>query len=127
MGINFHQLEIFLSVARERSFSQAAAKLRISQPSVSIQIKKLSSETKWKPVSGQGKVYVTLMMCRSYGPAWEQSVPHNVSMIELDEGVRMWSNVVGCLPEDVKIGDTVAIEYEDATEAISLPKFHRLS
>lgn len=127
MGINFPQLEIFLSVARERSFSQAAAKLRISQPSVSIQIKKLSSETKWKPVSGQGKVYATLVMCRSHGPAWEQSVPYNVSMIELEEGVRMWSNVVGCLPEDVKIGDTVAIEHEDATEAISLPKFHRLS
>ncbi len=67
-------------------------------------------------------------MCRSYGPAWEQSVPVQwVSMIELDEGVRMWSNVVGCLPEDVKIGDTVAIEYEDVTGAISLPKFHRLS
>jgi acetyl-CoA acetyltransferase len=69
----------------------------------------------------------TLVMCRSYSPAWEQSVPYNVSMIELDEGVRMWSNVVGCSPEDVKIGDTVAIEYEDATGAISLPKFYRLS
>jgi DNA-binding transcriptional LysR family regulator len=41
MEINLHQLEIFLSVARERSFSKAASKLRISQPSVSIQIKKL--------------------------------------------------------------------------------------
>lgn len=86
-----------------------------------------SSETEWKPVNGQGKVYATLVMCRSYGPAWEQSVPYNVSMIELDEGVRMWSSVVGCLPEDVKIGDAVAIEYEDATGTISLPKFHRLS
>ena len=73
-----------------------------------------------------GRVYVSLIMCRSYGPAWEHEVPYNVSMIELDEGVRMWSNVVGCLPENVKIGDPVAIQYNDATEAVSLPKFRRL-
>lgn len=85
-----------------------------------------SEQAEWKPVSGAGRVYVTLIMCRSYGPAWEKDVPYNVSMIELDEGVRMWSNVVGCLPENVKIGDPVAIEYDDATEAVSLPKFRRL-
>jgi hypothetical protein len=32
-------------------------------------------------------------------------VPYNVSPIDVDEGVRMWSNVVGCPPEHVKIGD----------------------
>jgi DNA-binding transcriptional LysR family regulator len=41
MDVNLHQLEIFLCIARERSFSKAAEKLRISQPSVSIQIKNL--------------------------------------------------------------------------------------
>lgn len=85
-----------------------------------------SEQAEWKPISGMGRVYVSLIMCRSYGPAWEHEVPYNVSMIELDEGVRMWSNVVGCLPENVKIGDPVAIQYNDATEAVSLPKFRRL-
>ncbi|HKY06872.1 MAG TPA: LysR family transcriptional regulator [Candidatus Binatia bacterium] len=41
MELNLHRLQIFLCVARELSFSKAAATLRISQPSVSIQIKKL--------------------------------------------------------------------------------------
>ena len=41
MEFNLHQIEIFLRIARERSFSKAAASLRISQPSVSIQIKNL--------------------------------------------------------------------------------------
>jgi len=41
MEINFHQLQMFVAVAREKSFSRAARKLRISQPSVSIQIRKL--------------------------------------------------------------------------------------
>src|SRR5215813_9404078 len=43
MDVNLHQLEIFLCIARERSFSRAGEKLRISQPSVSIQIKNLEA------------------------------------------------------------------------------------
>jgi uncharacterized OB-fold protein len=65
-------------------------------------------------------------MCHSYGQVWEKDVPYNVSIIELEEGVRMWSNVVGCAPEDVKIGDSVTIVYEDATEEMALPKFRRV-
>ena len=48
MEINLHQLEIFLCIARERSFSKAAVKLRISQPSVSIQIKNLEDSLQVK-------------------------------------------------------------------------------
>lgn len=79
----------------------------------------------WHPITGRGRVYVTLIMCRSYGPAWEQDVPYNISLIELEEGVRMWSNVIGGSPEDVKIGDQVVISYEDVTEDVTLPKFRR--
>jgi uncharacterized OB-fold protein len=43
--------------------------------------------------------------------------------IELPEGIRMISNVVGCQPEDVKIGMKVEVTYDDVTEEISLPKF----
>lgn len=60
MDVNFHQLEIFLCIARERSFSRAAEILRISQPSVSIQIKNLeqSLQVKLFDRSG-GRVSVT--------------------------------------------------------------------
>jgi DNA-binding transcriptional LysR family regulator len=48
MEINLHQLEIFLCAARERSFSKAAVNLCISQPLVSIQIKKLEDSLQVK-------------------------------------------------------------------------------
>lgn len=83
------------------------------------------TEAEWRPVSGRGHVYVSLVMCHSYGPVWEKDVPYNVSIIELEEGVHIWSNVVGCSPDDVKIGDAVSIVYEDVTEEITLPKFRR--
>lgn len=35
----------------------------------------------------------------------------------------MMSNVVGCPPEDVRIGMLVEVVFEQATEEITLPKF----
>ncbi len=85
----------------------------------------LAEEAAWTPVSGKGQVYLSLVMFRPYGPAWEGDVPYNLSMIELDEDVRLWSNVVGCDPEAVQIGDRVAISYDDVTPEFTLPRFRR--
>ena len=60
MDLNLHQLQIFLTVARERSFSRAADKLRISQPSVSIQIKKLEDALQVELLERLGRrIYLT--------------------------------------------------------------------
>ena len=83
----------------------------------------LSSEAEWKEVSGQGKVYTYVVMHHAFNPAWQEEVPYNVSMIELDEGVRMWTNMVGCQPEDIYVGMPVKVTYEDATPEVTLPKF----
>jgi len=61
-----------------------------------------STQAEWRPVSGRGRVYVSLVMYRSPNPAWEGDVPYNISQIELEESVRMWSNVVGCDPAAVQ-------------------------
>ena len=85
----------------------------------------LSEEARWTPVSGRGQVYLSLVMYRSYGPAWEGDVPYNLAMVELDEGVRLWSNVVGCPPEEVQIGDRVEVVYDAVTPEVTLPRFRR--
>jgi DNA-binding transcriptional LysR family regulator len=60
MELNLHQLEIFLCIARERSFSRAAERLRISQPSVSIQIRNLEDSLEVKLFERLGRrVYLT--------------------------------------------------------------------
>jgi DNA-binding transcriptional LysR family regulator len=60
MEINLHRLEIFLCAARERSFSKAAVNLRISQPSISIQIKKLEDSLQVKLFERLGRqIYLT--------------------------------------------------------------------
>ena len=42
--MDFSQLEIFLSIAQEKSFSRAAEKMLRTQPAISIAIKRLEEE-----------------------------------------------------------------------------------
>jgi|TARA_B100000315_G_C14212722_1_gene422813 hypothetical protein len=61
---------------------------------------------------------------RSYHPAIP--APYVVAIIELQEGVRMVSNVIGCPPDSVHIGMPVQVVFEKAANAESdfmLPKF----
>src|SRR5690242_13455653 len=45
MRFSFRLLEIFLAVARHRSFTRAAAELRLSQPATSRAIRELERQT----------------------------------------------------------------------------------
>lgn len=80
----------------------------------------LSSRANWMPVRGTGTVYVELEVFPRETAA--QSEPYSLAIVELDEGVKLWSNVVGCAPGDVRIGDRVRLRYQDKANG-SLPQF----
>ena len=73
-------------------------------------------------VSGKGKVYSFVTYHRAWHPAYQDKTPYNVSLIDLDEGPRLISNVVGCKHDEVKIGMPVEIVYDDREE-YTLPQF----
>ena len=50
-------------------------------------------------------------------------MPYVLAVVELEEGPRMMTNVVGCAPDDVRIGMPVVVEYEDVTPEVTLAKF----
>ena len=50
-------------------------------------------------------------------------IPFVVALIDLDEGPRMMSNVVGTPAEEVKIGDRVRVTFEPVSDAAALPLF----
>lgn len=80
----------------------------------------LGNRASWIPVRGTGSVYVQLGV---YPRAKEpRSEPFSLTIVELDEGVRMWTNVVGRVPDDVRIGDRVRITYQDAPGG-AIPRF----
>jgi uncharacterized OB-fold protein len=83
----------------------------------------LSTHLHWTDVSGFGKIFSFVIYDRIYRPAFEQDVPYIVGLIELHEGPRILSNVVGINPEDVHCDMKVQVIFEDITDNISLPKF----
>jgi len=52
-------------------------------------------------------------------------IPYTVVLVELEEGVRLTSNVVDMTPEDVYIGMPVEVVFEDINDNLTLYKFKR--
>ena len=46
-----------------------------------------------------------------------------IAIVELDEGPRLTTNIVGCKPEDVRVGMKVVASFEDVTPDRTLVKF----
>ena len=76
----------------------------------------------WKTSKGEGSIY-TFTVIRQIGhPAFRTKAPYVIAWIDLDEGFRMQSEVVGANVDDVKIGQRVSVTWEDHDE-VSLPLF----
>ncbi len=50
-------------------------------------------------------------------------MPYSLALIELDEGPRMLTNIVGVPPSEVRTGMQVAVVFEQCSPEITLPKF----
>ncbi len=77
----------------------------------------------WQPASGRGKVFTFNVHHWAFDPAFKEDVPYVYALIELDEGPMFGTNIIGCRPEDVRIGQLVEIIFEDhPEEGFTLPK-----
>ncbi len=54
--------------------------------------------------SGLGTVWSFCIYHRAFDPAFDDALPYNVALIELDSGPLMISNVLGVEAEDLQIG-----------------------
>ena len=77
----------------------------------------------WTETKGRGRIFSYVVYHRVYHSAFAQDVPYAVAVIELDEGPRMYSNVIGIAPDKLVCDMKVEIVYERITDAITLPKF----
>ncbi len=83
----------------------------------------LSMDSDWAPVSGRGKLYTWTVIYQRYHPGFADELPYNVAMIELEEGPKLISSVVGCDNDDLRVGMEVTVIFEDVTGEVTLPKF----
>ncbi|PIU55381.1 MAG: hypothetical protein COS88_04720 [Chloroflexi bacterium CG07_land_8_20_14_0_80_51_10] len=82
-----------------------------------------SANKTWTKASGNGKIYSWTVVHHPSSPAWAAETPYVVAVVELEEGVRMASNIVDCLTEKLYIGMPVEVIFESVTEDVTLYKF----
>lgn len=83
----------------------------------------LSYEFEWHDLSGRGVIYSYIVYHQVYNQAFKKDVPYNVALIQLAEGPRMYSNIVGVANDVPKVGDAVEVAFERITPDITLPRF----
>ncbi|MBS3758459.1 MAG: Zn-ribbon domain-containing OB-fold protein [Desulfobacterales bacterium] len=86
----------------------------------------LSSEVEWVVAKGRGRVYSFAVYHSAYQPGFQDELPYVVALVDLDEGPRMITNIVGCDPGGVYCEMAVEIVWDDVSEAFSIPKFRPL-
>ena len=72
--------------------------------------------------SGHGRLLSYVINYRPH-PAWQG--PYAIAIVELDEGPRMMSNIVGCdqTPDALQLDMPLTVKFEQCAEAIFLPLF----
>jgi uncharacterized protein len=86
-----------------------------------------STDVEWTELPGTGTVYSFAVARRGQG-AYRDSAPYVVAYVELDlphggPGPRMMTNVVGCPPDSVSIGDRVTVVFDGTESGHALPRF----
>jgi uncharacterized protein len=92
-----------------RPFCPACASLRIS----------------WFEASGRGSIYSFTVNRRGQAdlPAYREAGQYVLAYVELEEGPRVMTNIVGCDPDTVRIGMKVEKVFHDTGQGTALLRF----
>ncbi|GAA3667778.1 OB-fold domain-containing protein [Nonomuraea antimicrobica] len=65
------------------------------------------------PASGEGVVHTYTVVHRSFAPGYRGREPYVMAWVDLPEGVRAFGHVVGCPPDEVRVGLPVRVTFHD--------------
>jgi len=74
--------------------------------------------------AGSGYTYSFVTYRESPHPAFK--APYSVVLVEMEEGVRLVSNMVDIEPNEISIGMPVEAVFDEVAEDITLPKFRKV-
>ena len=82
-----------------------------------------AGKVQWVKASGKGKVWTFTVTRQNRTPGFSEECPYVLALVELDEGIKMFTNIVGCDPGQVKIGMPVEVTFVRATDQVTVPFF----
>ena len=82
-----------------------------------------SRNLEWAQASGRGTGQTFTIIRRAVSAAFEPDAPYVVALVDLEEGPTLMSNIIGCDPASVAIGQPVRVTFEARGEGIAVPQF----
>lgn len=82
-----------------------------------------SDDVEWEQVSGHATLYTWSVVYSNDLPPFGERVPYVAAVVDLAEGPRMMTNIVGCEPDDLAIGMNLIVDFEQRTDDLSVPVF----
>jgi len=85
-----------------------------------------SDDTSWNTSKGEGTLYTYSVIMQSRHPAFADLGPYALAYVDLDEGFRIMTNIVGVdnPVTGIEIGMRVKVRWEDQGDGeVSLPMF----
>jgi hypothetical protein len=83
----------------------------------------LSENAEWIALSGRGTIFSWIVVHQSQHPAFNSDTPYNVAIVELEEGPRLHTRIVGCSNDEIFIGMPVEVVFDRINDEVSLVTF----
>jgi uncharacterized OB-fold protein len=79
------------------------------------------ADPEWVQASGRGTLHTYTIIEQNRTPPFGDLSPYVVGIVELEEGPRMMTNVIGCDPSEVTVGMPLRVELIEAAPDVALP------
>lgn len=83
----------------------------------------LEENDEWVKLSGRGAVWSFGVYHHLFNRAFADDIPYNVALVQLEEGPRLVTNIVGVENDAIEMGMPVEVTFDDVTEEVTLVKF----
>ena len=84
----------------------------------------LSGDLEHFRASGRGTIHTFTVTRQNHARGFREALPYILAYVELEEGPRMLTNIVGCSSEEVRIGMHVEVDFVDLDDGeLSIPRF----
>lgn len=81
-----------------------------------------SGNLDWVQASGKARVFTFSTAYAMVEPKFMDELPYTIAYVDLEEGVRMMTRIVGCAPEDVHFDMEVEVTFHERAGFV-LPYF----
>jgi uncharacterized OB-fold protein len=82
-----------------------------------------SDQVRWEDASGRGTLYTYSTVYVNDLPPFGDRLPYVAAAVDLEEGPRLMTNIVGVDPSELRVGMAVQVDFQPLNDEITAPVF----